>query len=387
MDLNNQTKKENCCGCGVCKELCPVHDIQFREGKDGFLYPYAKMTNCTHCNLCISCCPMKPKHTENYANQYLGARASSEEWRALSSSGGVFQELAKYVIRQGGIVIGAAFDDSFVLKHQVVTAISELPKLLGAKYIQSRQENNIYEKLKGALVAGKWVLYSGTPCYCEGMLNYVNARKLPAEKLILLDFVCYGVPSPGMWQDYISYIQKKQGEILTGYRFREKSQGNHGRFISYEFQQKPETKYIVPMSQELYCSLYFGNYSIRPSCHHCPFTTVKRNSDFTIGDFWGIEHVKPEFDDGRGISMVILHSEKAKRLWDRVSNQFDWFFCEEKDVLQKEQPRLETPTAPASKRGIFYFLYQRIPFSVLVRLLWNGKRLRWFWRWNRKKVG
>ena len=369
-------RKENCCGCGLCMELCPARSSGMERDEEGFDYPSVGQADCVHCGLCTSLCPMKTERPAGNTNRYLGAKALSEELRVRSSSGGFFPVLAAHIIEQGGVVFGAAFDEDFVLTHQAVHSVPELQKLVATKYIQSSQKE-VYGELKAALSEGKWVLYSGTPCQCEGILQYVKNSRLSSEKLILMDLVCYGVPSPGLWQDYVRYLEKKYNGKLTDYRFRDKSQRNHGRSVRNEI---GGNQCIRPLSEDLYCALYFKNYSIRPSCHRCPFTTVNRNTDITAGDFWGIEHVRPEFDDAKGTSMVILHTKKAERIWDEISSEFDWFACEEGDVLQDEQPRLRMPTAPAPKRKLFYFLYRHLSFSMFATLLWNGKRLRRFWR-------
>ena len=372
----DRMSKKDCCGCGLCAALCPARSRGMARDSEGFDYPSVTQAECLRCGLCEKLCPMTAERPAERGYRYLGAKALSDEIRGGSSSGGVFPVLAAHILGLGGVVFGAAFGEAFVLKHRAADSVSRLRELTATKYIQSSQED-VYGDLAAALSAGKWVLYTGTPCCCEGVLRYVEHQGLPTERLLVMDLVCYGVPSPGLWQDYVRYLEKKHGGKLTSYQFRDKSRGDHGRSVRYEIGGRT---YIRPLWQDLYCALYFHNYSIRPSCHRCPFTTVDRNTDITAGDFWGVEHIRPEFDDGMGVSMVILRSKKAKGIWEEISSRFAWFACEEKDVMQKEQPRLQTPTAPAAKRELFYFLYRHLPFSVLAVLLWNGKGLRRFWR-------
>ena len=58
---------------------------------------------------------------------------------------------------------------------------------------------------------------------------------------------------------------------------------------------------IFSLLHSKYCML-------RPSCYNCNYCTTNRCSDFTIGDFWGIEKTSPEFNDGDGVSLVICHT-------------------------------------------------------------------------------
>ena len=39
-----------------------------------------------------------------------------------------------------------------------------------------------------------------------------------------------------------------------------------------------------------YKKYLYGPMTLRPSCYECPFARIDRDSDITIGDFWGIEN-------------------------------------------------------------------------------------------------
>lgn len=60
--------------------------------------------------------------------------------------------------------------------------------------------------------------------------------------------------------------------------------------------------------------LFLNNYSLRPSCYSCHFKGIQRISDITLGDFWGIENVYPDFSKNRGVTLVILQSKRGERL-------------------------------------------------------------------------
>ena len=63
----------------------------------------------------------------------------------------------------------------------------------------------------------------------------------------------------------------------------------------------------------------------RPSCHNCEFSTTNRVTDFTIGDFWGIDKVMPEInDDNTGISLLTVNSEKAKAIFEEVKEWIEF---------------------------------------------------------------
>ena len=115
----------------------------------------------------------------------------------------------------------------------------------------------------------------------------------------------------------------------------------------------------------------------RPSCYACRFCTPRRDSDFTIGDFWGIEKVRPDLDDGMGTSLVIAHTYKAKEIWEEIKENVNWFACSEEEVLQ---PRLCEPTSAAKERRKFMRLYRRLPFPVFLERVFDEAGLRKEWR-------
>lgn len=57
---------------------------------------------------------------------------------------------------------------------------------------------------------------------------------------------------------------------------------------------------------------WFGyHYILRESCFSCQYRNVQRQSDITIGDFWGIYNVLPDLDTHEGVSVVITSTEKG----------------------------------------------------------------------------
>lgn len=69
---------------------------------------------------------------------------------------------------------------------------------------------------------------------------------------------------------------------------------------------------------------------------------MTRPSDISIGDFWGIEYVDPEFNaDNRGVSLVIVNTEKGKRLLNSSSQELNLLKVNSAQILQ---PNLIHPT-------------------------------------------
>lgn len=353
-------QKSRCCGCGACMDSCPTGAIRMEEDREGFWYPQIDKEKCTDCGRCREVCPLV-KRTGNSGQSriFLGARVKEDRIRFGSSSGGIFPVLAEHVLSRGGVVFGAVMEKGGRVVHRDIRSVSEIPLLQKTKYVQS-DLTGCFRKVKAYLDEGKEVLFTGTPCQCQAVKLYMGEK---TENLLLADLVCYGVPSPGIWGKYVKELEKKYGGILTGFSFRDKRNKDNGHTIALETGEK---EYAWPMGRDVYCRIYFRNYILRPSCHFCDFCRPERESDLTMGDFWGIEKVRPDMDDGMGTSLVILHSEKAVRVWEEIRESLLYFRCRKEDVLQ---PRLREPTPVPGRRKIFMMLNRFLPVHLAEKIL------------------
>lgn len=354
----NLTPKKICTGCGACVKICPRQAITLKPDKEGFLYPSINESLCSHCSLCVQKCPcLKTASIVNH-NLYFGAHAKEPSIRSLGSSGGIFPLLAIHVLQQGGIVFGACLMEDGSVAHNGIERIEDLDKITKTKYVQSNL-SNVWETVQTSLAEGRIVLFCGTPCQTEGLQSYLGKGY---SNLFLIDLVCYGVPSPEIWQRYINFLQRKYASKPLMFYFRDKCNQDNGHTVKI---QSKEKEYTYSVYKDLFLRSYFKNVNIRPSCYHCSHCTVLRKSDITLGDFWGIERIRPLFDDGMGNSIIICHTTKGKALFNAIEAQLIWFSCEEQDILQ---PRLIEPTKYPLLRWFYMLLYRILPFSLWIRL-------------------
>ena len=214
---------DTCTGCSACASVCPTESISMKIDREGFLQPCIDTKTCIGCHRCEKICPAINAIIKNdFVSHAYNAQTSDDYALRKSSSGGAFYELSRYVIEKGGVVFGVKFKGIHV-QHDYAETLEGVEAFMGSKYIQS-EIGNTFKIAKSFLDQGRWVLYSGTPCQIAGFKRYLNRDY---EKLITVDLICHGVPSPGIWEKYIQRLKRKinAGDIKD-IRFRIKDIDN-----------------------------------------------------------------------------------------------------------------------------------------------------------------
>lgn len=309
--------KSLCTGCTACKSICPKQCINMIKDEEGFNQPVIDTNSCINCNLCEKVCPVLNKLETNKDTSAYAIINKDEEVRLNSTSGGFFSVLANYVLEQNGYVVGASYNDNYVVEHIIINNKEELHKLRGAKYSQS-ELRDIFNQIKKLLDDNKLVLFSGTPCQVGGLKAYLRKDY---SNLIAVDLICHGVPSPKVWKDYVVYRSNKDnnGTLPLSINLRSKITGWPRYSVLFDYGEKQYSSYS---NEDLFMKAFIGDYCLRESCSNCVFKGINRVSDFTLGDYWGIEGQLPEMHDNKGTSLVFVHSENGRQLFDKLKNQF-----------------------------------------------------------------
>ena len=342
-----QLPGNECCGCSLCLSSCPKNCIEMGEDEEGFLYPHIDENSCVSCGKCVKTCKNRVYVQEKNVKGYVGYHAD-EDVRVRSSSGGLFYALAVSVLNQGGCVYGAAFNENFEVEHRRITRKDELPFLMTSKYVQS-MTNLVFQQIYDDLQNDKVVLFSGTPCQVAAVYRYASDKEV-ANRLLLIDFICHGVPSPGVWRSYLRYLEQKQGSNLCQVNFRDKSFGWHDYHFFAKF-----IKGHIKESHELnpYMRTFLSDKNIRPSCYDCSFKGQNYYSDITLGDAWKIEKDFPAWADNKGTSFFVVRTYKGEKLLNQVSDVFNY---KEIDYEQwkKFNPSLVKATEQPNSRKNFF---------------------------------
>lgn len=304
-----------CTGCTACAAICPRNCIAMAADTDGFLHPAVDESSCVGCGLCERICPVLNRQEPSHMPTACAVKSQDEASRLLSTSGGVFPELARNTLEHGGAVYGAAYDDRFRVVHICAEHDAQLDRLRGAKYAQS-DLRGIFRDVKRRLELGQQVLFSGTPCQVLGLRSYLQRDY---ENLLLVDLVCHSVPSPLAWERYLEYISG--GRQLTAVNLRCKDTGWSRYRYCNRFEFADGTSRTDPSGESLYMKLFGGGYIIRPACAACPAKGYARVSDLTLGDFWGIWSIAPDMDDDKGTSVVFVHTEKGRTALARMEQR------------------------------------------------------------------
>ena len=370
--------KKDCCGCHACASICAKHCIMMQADEEGFLYPVVDKDACTDCGLCEKVCPVINQSEPRKPLKVYAAKNKNEEIRRQSSSGGIFTLLAERVIAEGGVVFGARFDENWDVSHSWTDTIEGIAAFRGSKYVQSTI-GDTYREAREFLKQGRKVLFSGTPCQIAGLKKYLRKEY---DNLLTVDVVCHGVPSPLVWRTYLDETRKQlraqrgvgrnsvsssidELPVITGISFRDKTNGwkKYGFHLRYAASEaakntvstsaiKEEQELLQPYSENIFMQGFLANLYLRPSCYDCAARSGKSGSDISIADFWGIQNILPEFDDDKGVGLILINTEIGADYYASV------------DVLN------EKATYEQGLRGNPCLVYS-VSKSVWVNLFWE----------------
>ncbi len=356
-------QKKECYGCTACINICPNGAITMFPDEQGFLYPQINPCLCIECELCLKVCPFHNSfHMDgNLAEPDIyGVKHKSDDVRMNSSSGGMFTAISNYMLEHGGPVYGAMFDKDFTVCHQKAGIREDCNKFRGSKYVQS-DLRDVFREVKEDLMACQYVLFSGTPCQTAGLHNYLKGQ-VDLKKLFLCDLVCHGTPSPQIFKDYIDFLKNKFHSQIEDLTFRYKPAGWRSQAMSVWF--KNGETYMSAAGGDIYYKLFLNNYILRSSCYNCKFANLHRPSDITIGDFWGIKNGPPDFEDEKGVSLILVNTRKGRTLFEAVS---DRLYYRKSNIVEGMQVNLKEPSKPSPKIHEFWTDYQTHGFVYVAK--------------------
>ena len=359
-------RKEECCGCNACGDICPRNAISFKTDEEGFWYPAIDNEKCIDCGMCVKVCPVKTK-PQSRSNNVSRPKCFAAEHKSIevifnSTTGGMFSALAEGMYSQKGYVGGAIHNEDFSVSHFVSNSRSDLQQLRRSKDLQSNAEG-FYRKVKNLLENGERVLVCGVPCQIAALQNYMGKNY---DNLITVDLVCAGVNSPKVWRKYLDYIEEKNGSKIIWTENKSKEYGWNKLTQKFIFENGEE--YFDTDKTSLFTHGYIVSHLYcRPSCYECEFKGFPRIADITIGDFWGITKYSKNHNSNLGTNLVMINSSKGQAYFDKIKKRVN---IEETPLewALSGNPALTTSISRLSdKRAEFFEDLEAIPFDELVK--------------------
>ena len=360
---------ETCTSCGACASICPKKCITIKRNEEGFYFPIVDDEKCIGCKLCErSCHILSGEDNCSVSEDNFYMFADNDSVRLQSSSGGAFFRLAQKTISEGGIVFGSAYNSDNARLEIVSTDEEDICLIQKSKYIES-YAGTTFSRVSHELKNNRTVLFCGTPCQVRGLKHYLSANKICDTNLITVDFICHGVPSSLCFDEYIKRFQSNKKKIVN-IDFRNKRFDKNGQKwhdLSLRIDYNDNSTIVIPYEPPYYLDYYklFEDSAIlRKCCFKCNYPQHSA-ADFTMADFWGIYKYRPSIDDNKGISILKMHTIKAKQYWDGINHEAHLF-----EVLPFEAVKYiytkKDKTEQRKKRDVFFEILKKNGFKRAV---------------------
>lgn len=275
--------------------------------------------------------------------------------REKSRSGGIFTALSDMVLEEGGVVYGCVLTEDFGAAHVRADSEEVRDKMRGSKYIQSKL-GDTFRCVKEDLDAERRVLFTGTSCQIAGLRRFLGKEY---ENLLCVDIVCHGVPSTIVWKEYLKWQESRYAKKIVSVDFRNKKKFGwraHIETLTLENEKEVDSR--------VFKFLFYGHTILRPSCYECPYKRLIHPGDITIADYWGIEKAAPEFDDNKGVSLVLINNNKGEGTFEKVKQELIWKITRIEDSLQ---PPLKGTFKKPADREQFWEDFRTKSFKYVAR--------------------
>lgn len=378
MDKRKLISPNECTLCMACVNICPQKAIELSFDEFGYEKLVVDESKCINCYLCSEVCKKRTDVERNLPKKCYAAQTIDENKLDKSASGGAFQMLAEIVLENGGICYGCHFDKSdnyFSAKHIRIDDKQDLYKILSSKYIPSII-GDIFKQVKNDLQNDLTVLFCGTPCQVQGLKAFLDEDY---KNLITCDLVCHGIASSKLFNDYINTVENNHNIKITDYFFRDKSVSWGSNFCYKYYKKNSKSKTIhekhCPREESSYSINYLKGNISRENCYSCTLSNTNRVSDFTLGDYWGIELEHPEFiyDSqnkmrlSNGISCILANTEKALAMIEQLNSKMV-IHNVSLETITAHNDNLVNPSEKGAKRGEILNIYKDSGYEELDKI-------------------
>ncbi|MEE0885995.1 MAG: Coenzyme F420 hydrogenase/dehydrogenase, beta subunit C-terminal domain [Treponema sp.] len=372
--------RKKCFSCRSCVQICPKNAIDMQENNEGFFYPKVNESECIDCGLCLKHCPsFEPYEKNGFKKTSCAVWLKDDKKLFESSSGALFSTVAERILENDGVVFGAAYNNDLFVEQSCIENINELYKLKGSKYVESTT-GSTYSEVLSYLKNGKKVLYSGTPCQIAGLKKFLGKDY---DNLFTMDLICHGVPSEKLFHKYLDWQSDQLGGKIIYCGFRDKDVGGCSCNGKIKTKTKTKTKTVLSALDPYYSS-FIRCETYRESCYSCPYSSLERPGDISMGDFTEITELIPGFDFSKGLSLCIIDTEKGQALFNLVKDSFNIMPLEFSQYISIKS-NLQKPSERPAARNFVYSGIEELSVKKFFKRFKESSRF-YFIRFYSKKI-
>lgn len=311
---------EECYGCGLCEEVCPVHAITMQENAEGFRVPVVDTVTCINCRKCEKACIRLQEHEgiPLKSSRFYACWQRDRKDRLHSTSGGAFYTMARAFIEQwGGVVCGCVWNGKMEAEIVCTETVEGLARMRGSKYVQS--SIRCFSQIRDYLKQGRKVLFSGTPC----QVGAVQSLFPRAENLYTAALICAEAPSPKAWRKYKQTLESEMGSRMVDATHRKK--GCYGWLLpmaEYVF-ENGKSKTELAYTLDCYVRNMIYGFFTRNSCHLCTYKGDGSTADVIMGDYWGLSRRIFRKTANAGCSVIAVNSRRGRELFGLAGEFLD----------------------------------------------------------------
>ncbi len=355
-------EQKKCCGCGICAAICPVNAISMQISESGKSEPVISEA-CIGCGKCLMLCPKNSEIVESVehaksASYRMCKSVQTKDLQILlnATSGGFVTTLVKKLL-QVGVYDGAFLVDGEYYGRRIETGFygvgDDLYRSQKSRYVQVGHTKEIEYILANK---DKKLILVGTPCYFKGFLKVVEKYQLNRENYLLVGLFCDKTMTTHVWE----YFDEVFGEQkLKAMYFRSKQDDGWPGNVRLILEDGEEKN--VSRRERMAVKEYF-----MPECCLDCVDKLNQYADFSVGDDYA-----GGFKDERGGNSLIIRTERAVEIWNRICDLFVSYDCSfeaiaksqhletrEKDLAENRQKRMAKIEMGAT--GQYQEIYEKV---------------------------
>lgn len=389
--------KSQCYGCEACAQACRFGAISIVADEDGFRYPLINQSKCMDCGACRKVCIAAHGLSSHAPQEAYGGYVLDNATKMASTSGGFFSAIVDAWADDNTIIFGAE-TDGLEVRHSWVEGKSNIGKFRKSKYLQSRI-GNAYVEVKRFLAEGRRVIFSGTPCQIAALKLFLDDSSY--ERLLTIEVVCEGVPSPLYIKKFAVWLGEKFDSKVTEINYRCKD-GCRWDFEVMQTSLQNPTSGTFKWTQDRwfnpFWSIWLQHLMSRPSCYRCKFAARERVADITLGDLWGVHLYCPElYGRNGGCSVAFCNTAKGVQAMNAAKNKLYGHALPIKTAIHYQGP-LCGHIQDNPRRDEFMSDLKSLPYTEIVKkyakrptlkllfqkYVWGNRQKVWWWNLRRK---